>query len=366
MMAPHGIGYISFNAFPGARQRQMAGDIMRYFTRTLSEPTDKVNRSIAFLDFLAENAGDAEVYQAVLKQESERFQKLATGEIFHDDLAEINQPFYFYEFAGMLENHGLQFLAEANLHAMFPGGLSVEASDFINSLDDIIEREQYIDFFRGHTFRRVLCCRKEIELNRRIEPSRLKNFIFNSQIRPASENFDLTNSNFETFIGNGGNSIEIDQPLAKAALFYLGQIWARSAGFFETIDAAREILVSRGYKTDNWQTEFETASAIFLQICCQTDLIKLHLRQSKAAAEISAKPKINDFARWQLRDSVDFLTLYNVGITIEDEFTRRLLRLLDGTRSVPEILSEMRNFAESGKESQVLKTPARKFPGGLK
>ena len=123
----------------------------------------------------------------------------------------------------------------------------------------------------------------------------MKNFLFNSQIRPASENFDLTNLNFETFVGNGGNSIEIDQPLAKAALFYLGQIWARSAGFFEMLEAAREILVSRGYETDDWQTEFETASAIFLQICSQTDLIKLHLRQSKAAAIIGEKPKISRF-----------------------------------------------------------------------
>ena len=352
MLTPNGIGYISFNAFPGAHQRQMVGNIIRYFTKEISEPSEKVEKSVAFLDFLTEHSDEAKVYQTVLKKESERFSKLKASEIFHDDLAEINQPFYFYEFAELLEKRDLQFLAEADLHAMFPHGLAPEAVEFIDSLDDIIEREQYIDFFRGHTFRRVLFCRKEIELNRRIEPSILKNFLFNSQIRPASENFDLTDLNFETFIGTGGNSIEIDHPLTKAALFYLGQIWARSAGFFEIIDAAREILVSRGYASRDWQTEFETASAIFLQICCQTDLTNLHLRQSKAAAVISEKPTISSFARWQLRDSVDLLTLYNIGITIEDEFTRRLLDLLDGTRNRAEILSEMRSFAESKEVSQ--------------
>ena len=357
MLTPNGIGYISFNAFPGARQRQMVGDITRYFTRTISEPSEKVKRSIAFLDFLAENAGEAEVYQAVLKKELERFLKLEQSEIFHDDLAETNQPFYFYEFAEMLEKNELQFLAEADLYAMFPGGLSEEASEFINSLDDIIEREQYLDFFRGHTFRQVLFCRKEIELNRRIEPFVLKNFLFNSQIRPASPKFNFVENNPETFVSVKGDSIEIAQPLAKAALFYLGQIWARSAGFFEIINAAREILVSRGYKSDDWQTKFETASEIFLEICCQTDLIKLHLRQSKAAAEISEKPKINDFARWQLRDSVDLLTLYNVGVSFEDEFTRRLLDLLDGTRNRAEILSEMRSFVESSEEIQHTENP---------
>ena len=350
MLAPNGIGYISFNAFPGARQRQMVGDIARFFTKEISEPTEKVKRSLAFLNFLAENAGEAEVYQAVLKKELERFLKLDASEIFHDDLAEINQPFYFYEFAGMLEQYSLQFLAEADLYAMFTGGLSEEAGDFINSTDDIIEREQYIDFFRGHTFRQVLFCRREIELNRRIEPAILKNFLFNSSIRPASPNFDFVNAACETFVGAKGDSIEIDHPLTKAALFYLGQIWARSAGFFEMLEAARETLISNGYEIEDWQTEFETASEIFLQICCQTDLIKLHLRQTNAAKTLSEKPKISDFARWQLQDSIEILTLYNVGISFEDDFTRHLLYLLDGTRSHSQILSEMRNFVETREE----------------
>ena len=178
MLAPNGVGYISFNAFPGAHQRQMVGNIMRYFTRKISEPLEKVEKSVAFLDFLTENSGEAEVYQAVLKKESERFSKLNASEIFHDDLAEINQPFYFYEFAALLEKHGLQFLAEADLHAMFPDGLAPEAVEFIDSLDDIIEREQYIDFFRGHTFRRVLFCRKEDRIKPPDRAFRFEKFSF--------------------------------------------------------------------------------------------------------------------------------------------------------------------------------------------
>ncbi|MEO6587890.1 MAG: class I SAM-dependent methyltransferase [Pyrinomonadaceae bacterium] len=352
MLSPNGVGYISFNAFPGARQRQMVGDVAKYFTRTISEPNEKVENAVKFLDFLTENSGEAKVYQSVLKNELERFLKLDASEIFHDDLAEINQPFYFYKFAELLEKNDLQFLAEADLHAMFTGGLSTEASEFINSLADIIEREQYIDFFRGHTFRRVLFCRKEIELNRRIEPSILEKFLFNSQIRPASENFDFVSTKFETFVGVKGDSIEIDQPLTKAALFYLGQIWARSVSFFEMIETARELLVARGYQTADWQTEFETASEVILQICCRTNLIKIHLRHSQAATVLSEKPKISDFARWQLRDSVELLTLYNISISFEDDFTRHLLYLLDGIRNRLDLLTEMLHFVESSKEIQ--------------
>ena len=236
---------------------------------------------------------------------------------------------------------------------MFTGGLSDEAGDFINSLDDIIEREQYIDFFRGHTFRQVIFCRKKIELNRRIEPAVLQNFLFNSQMRPATENFDLLSTKFETFTGVKGDSIDIDQPLAKAALFYLGQIRARSVSFFEMLEAGRQRLVSSGYKTENWQTEFETASEILLQICCQTNLIKIHLRQSQAAESIGEKPKISDFARWQLLDSTDLLSLRNVSIALDgDYFTLHLLGLLDGTRDRLQLLLELKNFTASNGEIQ--------------
>lgn len=352
MLAPNGIGYISFNAFPGARQRQMVGDIVRYFSRTISEPFEKVKKSVAFLNFLSQNADESETYQAVLKNELNRFLKLQTSEIFHDDLSEINQPFYFYEFAEFLEKHDLQFLAESDLHAMFTGGLSAEANDFINSLDDIIEREQYIDFFRGHTFRQVLFCRKEIELNRRIEPAVLQNFLFNSQIRPASQNFNLLDNDFVTFAGQNGTSIDIDHPLTKTALFYLGQIWARSSRFFEMLEEARKILISNGFETGDWQSEFETAGEIFLQICCQTDLIKLHLRQSKAAANLSEKPKISDLVRWQLQNSFEVLTLCNLAVSVDNEFMRHFLYLLDGTRNRSDLLTEMRNFVESSDEIQ--------------
>ena len=353
MLAPAGVGYISFNAFPGAHQRRMVGDLARYHTRKISEPNAKVKNSLAFLDFLAGHSGEAKVYRAAIVNELDRFKRLEASEFFHDDLAEINQPFYFHEFACLLDKHDLQFLAEADLHAMFPHGLAPEAAEFINSLDDIIEREQYIDFFRGHNFRRVLFCRKKVELNRHIEPTVLKNFLFSSQIRPASERFDFVNPVFEKFIGrDGAASIEINHPLTKAALFYLAQIRARAAGFFEAIEAARETLISNGYSADDWQAQFETASEIFLQICCQPDLIKLHLRQTKASQTPGEKPKINDFARWQLtQDSPDLLTLYNVVITFEDEFTRRLLRLLDGARTQPEIISEMQDFADSGADT---------------
>src|SRR5215204_7193153 len=48
-----GVGYISYNAFPGAHHRQMVQKMMQFHARHFSEPLEKVGKSISFLAFLS-------------------------------------------------------------------------------------------------------------------------------------------------------------------------------------------------------------------------------------------------------------------------------------------------------------------------
>src|SRR5215212_2881170 len=105
--------------------------------------------------------------------------------------------------------------------------LSSEAREFIESLDDVVEREQYLDFFRGRIFRQTLFCREEIELNRQPEPAVMNKFLLSSSIRAFEENPEIAAPKKEKFVGMKGVGIEIDHPLTKAALVILGEIWGR-------------------------------------------------------------------------------------------------------------------------------------------
>ena len=63
MLAENGIGYVSYNAYPGAHHRQMVQKMMSFHTRDTSEPMEKVGKAISFLAFLCEHATEKEVYQ---------------------------------------------------------------------------------------------------------------------------------------------------------------------------------------------------------------------------------------------------------------------------------------------------------------
>jgi methyltransferase-like protein/ubiquinone/menaquinone biosynthesis C-methylase UbiE len=342
----NGVGYISYNAFPGAHHRQMVQKMMRFHSKHFNEPIEKVGKSISFLAFLAENATEKEIFAPILQSELKRHFEHDAADIFHDDLSDLNVAFYFHEFAEMLKQHNLQYLAEAEIAAMGTQSLSKEAREFVESLDDIVEREQYLDFFRGRIFRQTLFCREEVQLNRNPEPSMMNKFFLSSSIRPQSQTPELAAQKVEKFVGIKGVGIEIDHPLTKAALVHLGEIWGRTISLNELLQKAKETIVGKGFTTQNWDEQFYITSAILLQICRGTGLIELHLFQPEAETEVSEKPKTNALAKWQLPQANNVTTLLNLDVKIEDEISRHLLETCDGMLTQEQILTEMRGFIE--------------------
>ena len=350
MLNENGVGYISYNAFPGAHHRQMVQKMLRFHTKNVDEPLEKVGKSISFLAFLAENSTEKEIFTPILQSELKRHFERDAADIFHDDLSDLNTAFYFHEFAEMLKQHNLQYLAEAELHAMGTQSLSKDAREFVESLDNIIEREQYLDFFRGRIFRQTLFCREEVKLNRNPEPAAMNKFLLSSSIRAVSENPDLATQKVEKFVGMKNAGIEIDHPLTKAALVHLGAIWGRAISFGELLEKAKQTVVAQGFKTENRDEQFYIASAILLQICRGTSLVELHLFQPDVPTETSEKPNTNALAIRQLSQANNVTTLLNLDVKIEDEISRYLLETCDGTRNRNEILTKMHEFIEQSED----------------
>ena len=361
----NGVGYISYNAFPGAHHRQMVQKMMRFHARHFEEPLEKVGKAVSFLAFLGENATEKEIFAPILQSELKRHFEHDAADIFHDDLSDLNAAFYFHEFAELLKENKLQYLAEAELHAMGTQSLSAEAREFIESLDDIVEREQYLDFFRGRIFRQTLFCREEIKLNRNPEPPAMNKFMLASSIRALSENTELATAKKEKFVGMKGTGIEIDHPLTKAALVLLGEIWGCAIAFPELLQKSKEKIENLGFKTENWDEQFYITSAILLQICRGTGLIDLHLFQPEAFTEVSEKPKVNRLATWQLPQANNVLTLLNLDVKIEDEVSRHLLEICDGTRTREDLLKNMREFVEQSEDIEDKETLLKDLPDWL-
>jgi len=135
-LAPNGVAYISYNAYPGWYMLRAVREMMLYHTRNVTEPEMCVAQARALLEFLVESvpaeAGGTRTllnaYSDLIKKETERWKTHSDSFMLHDELEEVNEPFYFYQFAERAARHGLQYLTDANFSDVFPGNLSPKPS----------------------------------------------------------------------------------------------------------------------------------------------------------------------------------------------------------------------------------------------
>jgi SAM-dependent methyltransferase len=347
LLEPAGIGYISYNAYPGSYAREMARSVMRYHTHGIDDPDSKVEKALSLLELLSKNATEPEVYQRILQFEFRRHQQHDTADIFHDDLGECYSPFYFHEFASLLKENGMQFLSEAELHASSRQEVSTEYNALLDSLDTVEEREQYLDLLRGRVFRQTLFCRSDIKLVREPKSAVMEKFYLSSSLRPVEPLADIGANVVQKFANAKGHTMQIDHPITKAALAYLGEIWGRSIKTIELLDAAKQIVENAGGSSENWDGDFETTRSILLQIALASDLIELHAYAPNVSQTAGTKPKVNRLSLWQLRDANNVLTLLNKDLKLEDKTAHHLLDLMDGTRTKMKLVTDMQAYVRS-------------------
>src|SRR5437773_8908891 len=346
LLEPNGVGYVSYNAYPGAYAREMVRSMLLFHTQDVEEPMEKVNAAIPFLGMLAKNATEREIHGRILEFELKRHFNHFPADIYHDDLGAFYQPYYFHEFVSLLDENGLQFLSEAEIHASGIQGLGEEAIGFLDSIDDPIQREQYLDFLRGRVFRQTLFCRKEIELERKPKPSVMDKFYLASGLRPVAKIGNISLPKIEKFRSAKGQQIQIDHPLAKAALLHLGEIWGQSIATPKLLSEAQRRVEGAGGKVEDREKQFDIARTILLQIALGSEIVELHIHQPSAQTEPSDRPQVNRLSRWQLRDANNVLTLLNKDLKINDKTSRRLMEMLDGTRTRSDLAAELKPFIE--------------------
>ncbi len=181
-VAPRGVAFVSYNVYPGCYIRRMVWEMLRFHTDQLGTPAERIAEAQGFARLLAEGRTVQDQYTALMKAELERFTARDAGFLFHDDLAELNEPVYFHEFIAHAGKHRLQFLCEAELVAMAYGGLTPEAKRVLDALDPLA-REQYLDFAKCRRFRQTLLCHEDVAIERRLGPEKVPAFRLSARRR---------------------------------------------------------------------------------------------------------------------------------------------------------------------------------------
>jgi SAM-dependent methyltransferase len=238
-LAPGGIAFISFNAYPGSYLRDMTRDILRYHVRDVADPQRRLAEAQELMRTIV-SVEDPSPFARVLREHMERMLEAADALLFHDDLAEVSTPFYFHEVVEHAGLHGLRFLAEADLSESLMRDVPEGVEALVRRLpDDFVVREQYLDFFKNRMFRQTLFCHAEAPVSGAIDAAALSGCWFSSSARPGE---DVGDDDAETFTTDGGYTVTTSEPLVRAALHALAESWPAAVAFADLLERSVETL----------------------------------------------------------------------------------------------------------------------------
>lgn len=359
-LAPNGVAYVSYNAYPGWHMMGIIREAMLYRTQKLTDPKARATQARAMLGFLTEAVsaeGSAfgsflEAYAELLKAELKGVGSRGDAFLLHDELEEVNQPVYFHQFAEHAREHGLQYLVEADLHTVLPEGFSPEVKEALQEMAaDVVDMEQYMDFARNRMFRRTLLCHEDIEIERTLSPDRVTGLLIASRARPESDRPDIRSVSVERFRGPDGATLSTDHPVSKAAMLSLRVAWPRALSFQELLAAAKarvgESATAEAGSGDAPDDAFVLAANLLTAYGYSAQLVELHVSQPPLAYRVAERPLASPVARLQAEGSNMVANLWHERVEL-DALLRHLLRYLDGTRDREALLDELVGLAVEG------------------
>ena len=319
-LAPQGMAYVSYNAYPGCHMRAMWRDMMRFHSARFDAPRDKIEQARRMLQLVAHGTGRDDLAHRLAQEESARLDETDDAVIFHDDLAPAWQPYYFHEFAALAAGHDMQFVAEATYSDMLPTAIDGTAAQALRAMQgaDPLAFQQYLDFFKLRRFRRSLLCRAALQLQRIVDPALMMRFHYSAPIdavAPPQQPAALAYRNRRNEV-----TVTTRDPAAQAVLRRLAEAWPASLPFDELAAGADR-----------------QALAATLHSYYAASFFNVHLEPPHAARRAGERPLVWRVARLEASHGHTVPHLHHGVIRVDEAATRGLLQAMGGTRSRDEL-----------------------------
>ena len=361
LLAPDGVAYVSYNAYPGNHLRELVRGMMRFHTAQFDGVSDRVGQARGLLKFVAGASREPDYYHTAVKEQFERLVKVSDPVVYHDDLSAHNQPFYFFQFMADAAGHGLQFVGEASSNELAPQKYEPHVFSTMDALETSgeIVREQYKDFVRGCAFRQTLLCRREKVLAPAPMASRVPH-LFALCDAAEEDQRQAGQELVSVFRRPDGTVVETAHPLVTAAFAVLCSEYPCSVSFSHLLERATAIVADRdvsGPAASSPAGPFdagtaEIAAAEVLQVALLrahlAGFLFLHMQPHRVANRAGPRPAVSRLARYQL-DRGDIVTnQLQRSIRFPDPLGRRLAQLLDGTRDQSALIAELARTVQEG------------------
>ena len=345
-LAPNGVAMVSYNTYPGWHLINIARDMMRFHTRDLTDPKERADKAREMLRFYSDaDPTDKVGYYGFLKMYADYIEGKLDDDgtpkfdsaLLHDELSELNQPFYFHEFIERAEAHDLQYLGD--LQTM---KLDLIAPQVLESVQknakNLVDLEQTMDFLLNQTFRKTVVCHKGMTINRKVKPDQAKRFFFASQARIMSDEPKIHTRSVEEFQTYDRYSLKMDHPLSKAAMICLRDTWPCSSTFDELVLKAKAWLEKDGERIDVTQLDEQVLGANLLRaFSYNPGLVELHVYRNRLTSQVGVRPMASMIARYDLEREETVTNLRHERVVLTD-LERFILPYLDGSHDREDFL----------------------------
>ncbi len=345
-LAPGGVAFISYNTYPGWHLAAIVRGLMRYHTAQFDRAEDQITQAMVLLELLADLTNEKQAAGLVLSEELKLLKKTNNPSyLFHDHLEVDNIPVYFHELMEQAEAQGLQYLADAKFSTMLLQNLPEKAQKAFRHLP-LVRQEQYMDFVSGRRFRRTLLCHRDVRLNRRVLPEKMKQFHFALAGEVETHDVDIRNEKPGRFtLGDG--RLDTNNRLAKAALMYLKEVYPRYVSFQQLYVTALARVGGPGPGgADDPAVSVQTLTDALL-LSYTVNLLEIAVHPPRCAGQVNPRPLASPLVRLQAaRGNLVTNQLHRtIGL---DPLKRRLIRHLDGAHQRSDLIGCVQQAIEAG------------------
>jgi methyltransferase-like protein len=171
----------------------------------------------------------------------------------------------------------------------------------------VVDYEQTMDFLKARRFRQTLLCRAEKQLRRQTSPEQMAEFLFSAPGRRMEDG---------QIEGARGVCIRTSNGAAIAAALALGEVYPLPLPFDDLVPYAGGA---------------EVLGRILYEMML-TGFVDLHVFDFPCEERVTERPRATRIARYQAAHSSQVTSVRHINMSL-DETGRRLVQLLDGTRT---------------------------------
>lgn len=328
-LSPQGMMQVSYNALPGWYQTKWLREFCLFHVRSVENRDSQIQEAWKLIEELASMKDADNPFATVAAQTVEK--GLATA--IHDELAELNTPFYLHQVAERANEFSLRYVADAvpkfmaGLQHLPPGEkILVEYGG-----SDPVQSEQYEDFLSQRTFRQSVFTHQAHTPAAESFRDRLRHCWVNSTLRVGVPDEE-------------GNRI-YDSPRAMMGFHstnpMLAALFEEVAAHDPGVVLLGEFSVRALAENPSWAGAILEEFWELAEDLARHGVLQTYSRDIPVSECLGERPRMAGITKWEALLGLPLTGLFHRSENFPDPLHRALAAVSDGTRTIPEICAHL-------------------------